>query len=227
MTKRRITLVAVIFAFILQCYPVTVLAAVNNFITQSSAFKSVISFFGFDKEQFNNDMELLKQTEAYKKVSASKIGQLVNHEKENFSMLGGLGSAAINFGANYFNNGVADTNKNIRAIIDFPDLLKNIGIEFGKDILTAQNTVQLKKNSSINFGAIDNGFFSLLASPIKLKKDVQTGKYTVSKKMVPQAANMYVPIIPGNTLVPEAANMNVPILPGNLIAPEGLKPMRP
>lgn len=30
MTKRRIPLVAVLFSFILQCFPVTVLAAVNN-----------------------------------------------------------------------------------------------------------------------------------------------------------------------------------------------------
>jgi len=185
-------------------------------IKQSDLYKSASKMI-FDKEQFNKDMERLQQTDTYQKISTGKIGQFANRQIEEFRMLGDLGSAAINYGANYvsagFYNGLAGTNNNIRFCVDLGNKLINSSIETGKDLFTKQGvlkTGQSKKGRVINLGALDNGINSLLSSPIKLKKNAQTGYYTIAIKGKPKAANMDVCIIPGKTL-----NLsNASLLPG-------------
>ncbi|MGI6606721.1 MAG: hypothetical protein ACOX2X_06735 [Peptococcia bacterium] len=225
MTKRRITLVAVLFTFILQCFPVTVLAAVDADTEKHGLlYRSISSYLSEEYKNFNEGLNLIKQTDTYKKVAASKFGLAVKRDIKNFSMLGDLGSAAINYGVNSFNKGVAGTKNNINALIALPGVLMNKG----KDILTTKNTVQLNKVSSdlgvkkgrvIDLGAFDNGITSLLSSPIKIKKDAQTGLNIIVIKGKPKAANMDICIIPGKTLNLSNASL-LPDAPAHSIMPE-------
>lgn len=215
MTKRRITLVAVLFTFILQCFPVTVLAAVDADTEKHGLlYRSISSYLSEEYKNFNEGLNLIKQTDTYKKVAASKFGLAVKRDIKNFSMLGDLGSAAINYGVNSFNKGVAGTKNNINALIALPGVLMNKG----KDILTTKNTVQLNKVSS-DLGAFDNGITSLLSSPIKIKKDAQTGLNIIVIKGKPKAANMDICIIPGKTLNLSNASL-LPDAPAHSIMPE-------
>jgi|GEM_PF-178045 len=172
MIKRRITLVAVLFSFILQCFPVTVLAAVNN-----------------DAE--HGFLQFIKGSKPYQLTSAicsKSISAIFNHESINFKKLCNIGNAALYSGVNYVNRELLEVNKKL----SFTNQTK-------------QNTVQPKKSTGrINLKALDNGVFSLLASPLKIKKNVLTGNNTVNNTAVNNTVNnTAVNITVNSTTVPE------------------------
>jgi hypothetical protein len=160
MTKRRITLVAVLFSFIFQCFPVTVFAAVNNDAEQG--------FWQFIKES--------KPYQLTNAIYAKNISPLVNHGSISFNKLCNIGNAALYSGVNYV--------KQIK-----------------------QKNVQPKESTGrINLKALDDGVFSLLASPLKIKQNVLTGNNTAVNNTINNTVNnTAVNITVNSTIVPETA----------------------
>lgn len=175
MIKRRITLVAVFFSFLFQCFPVTVLASVNNAAEHG--------FWQFIKES--------KPYQLTNEIYSKKISPLVNRGSISFSELCSIGNVALSSGVNYVQRELAGINMK----------------------LSTNNTVQPKESTGrINLKALDNGVFSLLASPLKIKQNVLTGNNTAVDNTINNSVNntvnnTVVNITVNNTIVPDTAKL--------------------